>query len=95
MKYQAPLMPDSHSSPYFGLWVKCFLNWLLHLIFALDTRLIDRFKATRVMVVHQSLDLRFSIAERAARMLPDRERIELRLEGIVNQKSTDQRLALF
>jgi hypothetical protein len=47
------------------------------------------------MIVHQSLDLGLSIAERAGRMLPDRERIEFRLEGIVNQKSTDQRLALF
>jgi len=65
------------------------------MIFLLNTCLTDRFNATRLMVVHQSLDLGLSIAERAGRMLPDRERIEFRLEGIVNQKSTYQRLALF
>jgi hypothetical protein len=47
------------------------------------------------MVVHQSLDLGLSVAERAGRMLPDRERIEFRLEGIVNQKPTDQGLPFF
>jgi hypothetical protein len=47
------------------------------------------------MIVHQSLDLGLPIAERAGRMLPDRKRIEFRLEGMVNQKPTDQRLPLF
>jgi len=44
------------------------------------------------MIVHQSLDLGLSIAKRAGRVLPDRKRLEFRLEGMVNQKLTDQRL---
>jgi hypothetical protein len=36
------------------------------------------------MVVHQSLDLGLSVAKRAGRMLPDRKRIEFRLQGMVN-----------
>jgi hypothetical protein len=47
------------------------------------------------MIVHQSLDLGLSIAKRAGRMLPDRKRFEFRLEGMVNQKLTDQRLPNF
>jgi hypothetical protein len=47
------------------------------------------------MVVLQSLDLGFSIAKRAGRMLPDRKFIEFRLERMVNQKLTDQRLPFF
>ena len=62
------------------------------LILSLDTCLTDRFNATRLVVIHQSLDLGFFIAKRAGRMLSDRKLIEFRLEGMVNQKLTDQRL---
>jgi hypothetical protein len=46
------------------------------------------------MEILQLLDLGFSIAKRAGRMLPDGKRIEFCLEGMVNQKLTDQRLPL-
>jgi hypothetical protein len=64
------------------------------MIFPLNTYLTDRFKATRLMIVQQFLDLGLSIAEGAARMLSDRKRIEFHLEGMVNQKPTDQRFPL-
>jgi hypothetical protein len=47
------------------------------------------------LIVLQSLDLGLSIAERTGRMLPDRKPVELRFEGMVDQKLTDQRLPNF
>jgi hypothetical protein len=65
------------------------------MIFLLNICLTDWFEATSFMVVHQPCYLGLSIAERAGRMLPDWKRCEFRLEGMVNQKLTDQRLPLF
>jgi len=62
------------------------------MIFPLNTCLTHWFEATSFMVVHQPCYLRLSIAKRAGRVLPDRKLLEFRLEGIVNQKLTDQRL---
>ena len=64
------------------------------MIFPLNTCLADRFKATRLMIVHQSLDLGLSVAKRTAGMLPDRKRSKFCFQRIVNQELTDQRFPL-
>jgi hypothetical protein len=47
------------------------------------------------MIVHESLDLWLSIAERTGRTLPDWKCLEFHIKRIVNQKLTNQRLPFF